>query len=459
MLSLPGLIGLIAYILIRPFDLMPSLKGVPFLYIFFALAVLGFLLDLAQGRLQFKSGLQLKWVIGLTVWALMTVLVRAPSTIGEVSLRLLISTSLYFLIAHGVSDFRALSRLSGVFLACTFVVSVTCVYQGLQPFQCVAREPNAPSAVESVPDGRGCNSREDCYDESANPELGYGCERVGIAGICSLGHGRVRYVGVLHDPNEAALAVAIGVPIAIARYQQRRQFSRLITLVLTFVFAGTTVIMSGSRGGLLVFLTVLAAYFVSRYRWKGVVVAVLLALPVLILGGRDKGDGDASTEERFHCLWAGIQMFKSHPLLGVGHGQFTEHHGQTAHNSYVLAPAELGIVGMAMWAMVFWISIKVTYVGLKRSSSVEHPDARVWGFALFATLVGLAVGVAFLTFNYHFVLWITFGLAGAYHRSVVREQPDITVHVGTRDLAFVTLGNLALLIFLYFYIQFKGMAG
>ena len=67
MLTLPGLICLIAYILIRPFDFVPALHAVPFLHIFFALAVLGFLIDLAQRKVQWAPGPHLPWVVGLAV--------------------------------------------------------------------------------------------------------------------------------------------------------------------------------------------------------------------------------------------------------------------------------------------------------------------------------------------------------------------------------------------------------
>jgi hypothetical protein len=219
------------------------------------------------------------------------------------------------------------------------------------------------------------------------------------------------------------------------------------------------VILSQSRGGQLVFLTVLGVYFFGRYRWKGVLAALPLAVPVLLYGGRSDVAAADSTDTRLGCLYAGIKMFMSQPLLGVGHGQFGEHHPQTAHNSFVLAPAELGIVGMTAWAMVFWISVKGCLGAAQRSSTDYTDEARTWGFAIFAALAGAAVGVLFLTFNYHFVLWTLFGLAGAYYGNVTREHSGLAVRIGYKDVALVATCNLALLALIFAYVRLKGLGG
>lgn len=457
MFTLPGLIALLVYILTRPFDYVPGLRGIPFLYIFFGIAVLGFLVDLGQKTVHWVRSPHLPWVIALVVWAYFTILVRAPGYFGSATVKLVIPPLLFVLVAHGTGSFRALSRLATAFLVCTLVVAAVCVHQGVQPPQCVSFAPDQKvGSDEGKPEGIACETVLDCLEVTNDPELRYRCERVGLGRVTTI-FGRVRYAGVLHDPNEVALFVCLGIPIAIARFQKRRSLSTLLVLGLSIALAAATVIMSKSRGGQLVFLTVLGVYFVSRFRWKGILAAVPLALPVLLLGGRTDSSAEGSTEHRLMCAQAGLDMFWRRPVLGVGFGQFTRHYVQTAHNSYVLAPAELGLLGMTLWVLLVWISIKICLASLRRAPGVQSDDSRIWGFALLAALFGMTVGVAFLSFNYHFVLWTMLGLAGAYYANAVRENPAAAIKIGRKDMLFAGGVNLLILAFLRVYLRFKGI--
>src|SRR5688572_13309653 len=78
MFVLPGLLALIVFIYARPFDFIPALKGVPFLYLFFGLAVFGYLVDLRQGKTDLRSTPHLGWVAAFTLWCFFTAGVKAP---------------------------------------------------------------------------------------------------------------------------------------------------------------------------------------------------------------------------------------------------------------------------------------------------------------------------------------------------------------------------------------------
>jgi hypothetical protein len=74
-------------------------------------------------------------------------------------------------------------------------------------------------------------------------------------------------------------------------------------------------------------------------------------------------------------LWASwIKMFKSAPLFGVGFGKFPDFADITAHNSFILCLAELGLVGCT-----FWVGLLVTtMLGLNRIIRIqEESDAAV----------------------------------------------------------------------------------
>ena len=69
-------------------------------------------------------------------------------------------------------------------------------------------------------DGRPCVTPRECYLGDAEPGGQYMCEHIGWFGTTSVGNGRVRYRGVLQDPNELALAGGIGLPLAFALGQR-----------------------------------------------------------------------------------------------------------------------------------------------------------------------------------------------------------------------------------------------
>jgi O-antigen ligase len=118
----------------------------------------------------------------------------------------------------------------------------------------------------------------------------------------------------------------------------------------------------------------------------------------------------------------------------------------TAHNSILLSAAETGLFGAVLWAAVIYLSLKIPWRIWRDMTQPEALAARTWALALLAAMAGIFVGALFLTFNYHFVLWIYVGLTAALWAAVKRHQPDFSIHFGSRDLFAVgatTLGVLA----------------
>jgi O-antigen ligase len=170
----------------------------------------------------------------------------------------------------------------------------------------------------------------------------------------------------------------------------------------------------------------------------------------------------SSTLERMECWQEAVAMWREHPVLGVGLGQFVEHHYMTAHNSYLLAVAELGLPGMLLFGIILYLSTKIPYALLRHMSvrtSAElrlgAPLANAWALALLAAFAGLAIGIFFLSFTYHYVLWIYFGLSGALYSAVHRHDPTFRVRFGGRDFALVLSVALAIIVFVFFYTRWK----
>lgn len=455
MFVLPGLLALLVFIYARPFDFVPALRGIPFLYLFFGLAVFGYVVDLRLGKSDLKPVPHLAWTLAFAGWCFFTGALKGAASLPNAGLKLVIAISIYFLIAHGIRTFKAFEAMAATILVCTIFVGGVCVHLGMQPFECVAISPGEDHTSPGRPDGRPCETPDKCYEDPPDPEAMYRCEHAGLMGVTSIGKGRVRYVGVLHDPNEVAMAVSIGVPLALAFFIRRRTPIRLAAVGAALFVSALTVVYSQSRGGMLVLLSTLGVYFVQKYRIKGLIVGAVCALPMLMLGGRSGAEADASSLERVENLHVGLELFKQWPVLGAGFAQFTQHHHLTAHNSYVLAPAELGLFGLISWGAVYYLAWKIPAVALFTIKEPAGEPARVWATALLSSLMGMSIGIFFLSFNYHYVLWIYMGITGAFYAAVKRHKPDFRVRFGMWDLALVAAGGLGILAFIFVYTKVK----
>jgi len=459
MFAIPGIIALVVFIYARPQEFFERLQALPLLYFFFAIALYGALIDVRVGNLRLRSTPQFPWVFAFFAYASCTVLIRAPSDAFGHILGLAVCVALYALIAHGVQTFRALHVVAGSVLAMVLVVCGVGAHQGFSPTGCiVVDETNRGDNASGTPDGRPCDTVRSCYLGDAEPGAEYLCEKIGLFGTTSVGRGRVRYRGVLQDPNELALAGGVGLPLAFAIGRvPRRSLGRGTLVALTLVLVVLCAVLTGSRSGQLVFLAVLGVYFFQRFGYKGVLVAGTAALPLLVLGGRSGAEADSSTTERIDCWLEALMLWKSHPVMGVGLGQFGEYHYLTAHNSYLLTLAELGPLGMLLFSIVIYVSLKIPLTVLRHvkpsasGSNAAVATARPWAMALLAAFAGLGVGIFFLSFAYHYVLWIYVGLAGALYSAVHAHDPSFRVRIRLQDLALVAAADAGIVATVYLY--------
>jgi hypothetical protein len=446
MFALPGLLLLVAVDWLRPQEHLVFLQQLPLLHGATALAALGMVVDLRLGVSRLRAAPHLVPVLAFFGWCLLTAALRAPDELGARAGALVIPLAYYLLIAHGLQSFRALEALAVAVLAIALALSAIAVDQGFAAPVCHQKAWGG-SDVALLSDGRPCTTRLECEGEGAEPGVDYSCERPGVLGTSTVG-GRVRYRGTLGDPNELALVTGVALPLAFALYDRRRTASRAVLVAVAIGLMGLCAILTKSRTGQLVYLSVPAVYFARRIGWRrGLLLGVVLALPLLVFGGRSGAESEASTKERTECWWVGMHLLAGNPVLGVGSGQFTEHHYLTAHNSFVLAAAELGLPGLFLWSVVLWLSFKIVRQALRSAA----PVARTWALGLQALLIGLVVGVMFLSFIYKDAFWLYVGLTGVLYQAIRRHDPAFEIGFGARDALYVLLADLAGVVLLVGY--------
>lgn len=432
MFSFPGLLALLVMQYTRVHELMPSIRNAPATHIVYVASCFGLLLDLRLGIVRLELSPLVPVALLLVLWSVLTV----PLTGGLLGPHVTVTLTyllVFFVIAQGAQSFRAFRVVAMSILGISLFLGCVALAQGGSPFQCVPVGIEASANATSGYAGMACDSDVDCR-VNIGPGEAYVCERRGPLNTMSVSHGRVRYRGILEDPNELALALCLAMPLALTASLQKRSPWRLVLLAAAIAIVLPATIWTGSRAGQLVFAAVLAAYMLQRTGWKGFLVAAPMAGPVFLLGGRSSGEADQSTLERLEAWRAGLQMFRSSPIWGIGKGQFTEYHVITAHSTFMLTLAELGLVGLLLWIGMFYVAIKIVVLAASRYR--DRPGGQVayqWACSLLACLSGLIVGTNFLSLSYHPVVWSIMALPGAYYLAARRHDPEFRVRLGIRD--------------------------
>jgi hypothetical protein len=458
MFALPGTLTLVAFVYLRPHEIFPFLRGVPCIPILFAVALLGLLLDL---RLRLSR----PWLaphtflaIALVLWAVVATALGASASISRTAASLSVPLAIFLLVSHAAQGFRALEAVSLVLVGIALSLSLMGVVQAQAPQQCIRVEPGATTGeMNGVPEDRLCNGPNQC-DQGGEPGYAYICEKPGPAGTTSIGDGRVRYRGILQDPNELAMAIGLTFPLGLTLWTRRRSILSSLLLAALLTLGGTCIILTASRTGQMVVIAVAAAYFAVRFKWKGLALGGVLAMPALILGGRSSGEASASSQERLEAWSAGLRFLRSSPVWGIGQDQFPEHHYITAHNSFVLAAAELGFVGLVVFIGLYYLSFKIVLSGMRHTRDIpEAKIAYLWGRGLLAALCGLVAGSFFLSLTYHPVVWVFFALTAAYALALRHHDEIWKISLGWRDVRTVLLLAGGFLVSLQIYTKLKGL--
>ena len=434
MFAVPVIVALLGFVLIRPQEYYTAITVVPWLHLWFGLGFLAYMIDVRVGAVRPQQTPQLPWMIAFAIWVIVATGVRSPATVMGAIVPVVLFVAIGYLMGNTIQSLKGLNVLAVAVTIYATGLSAMAVYQSREPLQCLKADFGPDAEGSGTPDGRPCVTRRDC--EVLEPGASYYCERMGVMGtntIC----GRVRYRGIMRDPNDLSLVLAIALPLLIVLMRQRPTSFRKVLVVASSIHTFMAIIPTQSRGGQIVFIVVLACHFFFRY---GLRTSVIAGIPVVPLGlaammlGKKRHDADESANERIRCQWNALRMLGENPLTGVGFGQITEHWGQTAHNAYLLAPAELGFPGMFLWYAQSYVAFKLLIK--VRQATKDKPEARaayLWSEALLASNVGMHVGICFLSFCYHFIYWIFIGLAGAVYKTAQAHDPEIKVRFTRKD--------------------------
>ncbi len=425
----------IVILYVRPQEYVPALLEAPIVPLTMVGAALFWLIAQPRSFEASQHGLLL-WLFFAMVWSVLMVGYFMGAWLAFTSF--LPTLLLFYMTATSVDSIKRLREMGIVLVA----VSVVIAYHGMG----------------QVADEQG----------------------VGWTGVQTI-EGRITYLGFLNDPNDLAMAFLMSLPFAF--YLARLSSSFLMRLAW-YAAAGAIlygIYLCNSRGSMLGIAAMLFVYGVRRYGLlRSVVVVPLLLIPLILVAPSRISEMSADEDSaagRWDAWYEGFEMFRSYPLFGVGKGMFVEHTRLTAHNSFVLAIAELGLFGYFFWLSILAVSALMLYrilrspeppapvpapagvgrsryeVRLPPAPPTEPPpkwaDLQLAALTLACSLAGSLVAAFFLSRSYVLILYLLIALIVAVYQLVRRHWPGFAPVRATDMLGRLVVLELASIVFLF----------
>lgn len=403
----PGLILFMILIIIRPQDFVPAFMGIPVVFGVMSLLAVAWLISPLKKKLLCTNQ-DRYYALFLAICVLSTVSVNWMQYTVEVAVDTLKLTVIYFIIVTVVmSEFRFKFFTWTILTLITFVACMGILqYNG--------------SDITGA--GLIWSSEKNAW--------------------------QIRGVGVFDNPNDLAYSVVIVVPFALGFLLQSRDIFLKLVALFMLVTAATCIYLTESRGG---YLALIVGIITWGYFWVTNCTmrraALLAGVIVIILAFSIQTQNynmDKSSMGRIDAWAQGMHMLVTHPLLGVGKGQFIENHERDSHSTYVRAGAELGLVGLFAFIGILYSAFRSLYYSTAQYSAGSWKIYRV-GFISY--LSSYSVGSIFSTRTYDMIFLVVMALIAVMTRlSVITLQPaDVHVAITQEKLCNRNVFGLTLL--------------
>jgi O-antigen ligase len=246
------------------------------------------------------------------------------------------------------------------------------------------------------------------------------------------GIGRITWISIFNDPNDLGLTIVIIVAILLSFLFGKTNFiSKFITIPILACLL-YAIYLTNSRGALLALMAAGSFYFVKRSKRfvLGAIVGIAFIFLVFAFGPSRLAlltTDEESAYNRVDAWYYGIQLTKSNPIFGVGYKMFLEDFPLTAHNTFVLAMAESGLLGLFFLVGLFYISFKGLSLVQQNTSRLKN-----YAYGLQAALVGFAAAAFFLSRLYIPIPYMLFALSASLFNVAKNPPLPVRERVGVR---------------------------
>jgi putative inorganic carbon (HCO3(-)) transporter len=225
---------------------------------------------------------------------------------------------------------------------------------------------------------------------------------------------RIQGLGMLNDPNYFGQYLLLIVPMLFVSKRETGRAAGYVVAILIAALFLVGVYLTNSRGAEMGVAVLIGLLLIKRYKKTGAVISVVIgsALMLTINAFRTRTISMSGGIDRL-AIWSdGMQYFKHSPLWGIGVRGFMGMQGMTAHNSYLLCAAELGMLGYFLWVSM----VVVTVIQLSRVPVVvgkSNPALARWAVALRLALCVYMFTSFFISRTYDLPLFLLLGMSGA----------------------------------------------
>jgi O-antigen ligase len=384
-----------ATLFVRPAEVFPDLAQVNvFLFLILANLALAFptvLVQLSPAVLDKRP--TTTCVLGLFLAVILSLLGHVTLEVGSERTFLFFKTVVYYLLLISLVDTP--SRLRIFVLSLLFCASIT-VLLAILDFHKVIELPRLLRSVD-------------------HPEYGWEQNEDRLGGS-----------GLFQDPNDLCALIAMTVPLCLYGLADVTGGPLRLLWVGSMGMFAYGFAKTQSRGGMIALMAGLGAFMRARYGWGRTLLLGAAGLPILavMVGGRQSEiSTSAVTAQQRILLWSdALENVRGAPLFGIGMEEFRLRSGYVAHNSYLHALAELGLVGGLLFLGVVYLPISGLYRLCKHPAAIEDPDMRRLHPYLFGALVGYAAAMLSLTLCFNMPTFAVIGMGVAFLGVAVRRS-------------------------------------
>jgi|SRR6267143_1530692 len=244
-----------------------------------------------------------------------------------------------------------------------------------------------------------------------------------------------------YDANDLATLIASAMPLALYLILGQRRLAVRVLAIAGLAVLLVGMIRSGSRGGFIALLAVIAFVLVgfTMISVRARVAGLAAILTVVFAASNDRywtqmqtilnphEDYNLTSDAGRIKIWErGIGYMMAHPVVGVGGQNFAVAEGTisplarlaergigvrwgAAHNTFIQVGAELGVPGLLLFvgliATAFRSLRRVTRQSSRAGAGSADADLPRLAQALMAALIGFVVGSFFLSLAYSDILY------------------------------------------------------
>lgn len=257
--------------------------------------------------------------------------------------------------------------------------------------------------------------------------------------------------GILENPNDLAINIAINFPLCMAFMFAAKGGLRKALWAFSLICLLYGVVATYSRSGMIAMM-ITAVVCLWEFGVKGrrfMLVASTVILGVLALGGLVaspkylarmeslirrpppgslvmgtlEAHGEGSLEARTELLQESLSLMLHNPIFGIGPGNFPSvtREWRVVHNTYTEFGAEAGVPGLVLFLALLVVSMRRIKRVYKLPGYARDEEIRVWTSALWAALAGYMAGALFASTEYNLFPYFIVGYICALYR--IAGQP------------------------------------